>query len=149
MTLVLSSFSCFNCDSLFFILAWLLPAPFSADKVNDSPIEQASLTVSTTDKVNDSPIPCLTYRTWVLAITSCAPLAFLNHFSLIAKMHPTSFLFQLVLPIGKFMAATLPGKIIAIPRTEWSFHWIQDPSTWKSTPWSLFLTIQVQPMFTQ
>lgn len=124
---MLSSFiSCFNFDPLFFVLAWLLAvyefdSPFSADEANDSPIEQVRLTVPTAD---DPTIPCLTYRTWVFGITSCALLAFLNQFFAYRQnaLYISSVSAQiLALPIGKFMAATLPNKIITIPGTKWSF----------------------------
>lgn len=93
----------------------------SADEIDDSPIEQVRLTVPITD---DPSLPCLTFRTWVLGITSCAMLAFLNQFFVYRQnaLYITSVSAQIVvLPIGKFMAVTLPNKIIKIPGTKWSF----------------------------
>ncbi|ONK79340.1 uncharacterized protein A4U43_C01F5370 [Asparagus officinalis] len=91
------------------------------DEVNDSPIEQVRLTVPITD---DPTIPALTFRTWVLGITSCAILAFLNQFFGYRQnqLYISSVSAQIVvMPIGKLMAATLPTKPIKIPGTKWSF----------------------------
>ncbi|GFY91659.1 oligopeptide transporter 5 [Actinidia rufa] len=98
-----------------------LKSRFYADEVNDSPIEQVRLTVPITD---DPTLPCLTFRTWVLGIVSCAALAFLNQFFGYRQnaLHISSVSAQIVvLPIGKFMAACLPNKSIRIPATKWSF----------------------------
>ncbi|KAJ0101227.1 hypothetical protein Patl1_03876 [Pistacia atlantica] len=89
--------------------------------INDNPIEEVRLTVPITD---DPTQPALTFRTWVLGLTSCFLLAFVNQFfgyrqnqlsvgSVSAQI--------LVLPIGKFMAATLPEKQFRIPFTPLSF----------------------------
>ncbi|KAL5699954.1 oligopeptide transporter [Ranunculus cassubicifolius] len=91
------------------------------EEVNDSPIEQVRLTVPITD---DPTLPCLTFRTWVLGLASCAILAFLNQFFGYRQnpLYVSSVSAQIVvLPIGKFMAATLPTKQIRIPMTRWSF----------------------------
>ncbi|KAK2984249.1 hypothetical protein RJ640_010208 [Escallonia rubra] len=93
----------------------------TADEVNDSPIEQVRLTVSITD---DPSLPCLTFRTWILGIISCAVLAFLNQFFGYRQnpLYISSVSAQIVvLPIGKLMAATLPTKSIRVPATKWSF----------------------------
>ncbi|KAI3456596.1 hypothetical protein Pfo_013259 [Paulownia fortunei] len=92
-----------------------------SDEVNDSPIEEVRLTVPITD---DPTLPCLTFRTWVLGIISCATLAFLNQFFGYRQntLSVTSVSAQiLVLPLGKLMAAYLPRKAIHIPGTKWSF----------------------------
>ncbi|CAK9182214.1 unnamed protein product [Ilex paraguariensis] len=92
-----------------------------SDEVNDSPIEQVRLTVPITD---DPSLPCLTFRTWVLGLTSCALLAFLNQFFGYRQnpLYVSSVSAQIVvLPIGKLMAAYLPNKSIRIPGTKWSF----------------------------
>lgn len=90
-------------------------------EINDSPIEQVRLTVPITD---DPTLPCLTFRTWVLGLTSCAFLAFLNQF-FGYRQNPlsiSSVCVQIaVLPLGKLMAATFPTKSIHIPMTKWSF----------------------------
>lgn len=91
------------------------------DEVNDSPIEEVRLTVPITD---DPTLPCLTFRTWILGMISCAVLSFLNQFFLYRQnaLSVTSVSAQiLVLPIGKFMAATLPTKQVKFPGTKWSF----------------------------
>ncbi|EEF31951.1 Oligopeptide transporter, putative [Ricinus communis] len=102
----------------------MIPEPacvFSAEEVNDSPIEQVRLTVPITD---DRTLPCLTFRTWFLGVISCALLAFLNQF-FVYRQNPifiSSVAAQIVvLPIGKLMAAYLPKKLIRVPGTKWSF----------------------------
>ncbi|KAL4628029.1 hypothetical protein ACB092_05G208600 [Castanea dentata] len=93
----------------------------SSEEVNDSPIEQVRLTVPITD---DPTLPCLTFRTWFLGITSCAVLAFLNQFFGYRQnaLYISSVSAQIVvLPIGRFMAAYLPNKVIHILGTKWFF----------------------------
>ncbi|KAJ6863926.1 oligopeptide transporter 1 isoform X1 [Populus alba x Populus x berolinensis] len=94
---------------------------FSAEEANDSPIEQVRLTVPITD---DPTLPCLTFRTWVLGITSCALLAFANQFFGYRQnvLSVTSVSAQIVvLPVGRLMAAILPNKVIRFPGTKCSF----------------------------
>ncbi|KAL0443065.1 UNVERIFIED_CONTAM: Oligopeptide transporter 5 [Sesamum latifolium] len=91
------------------------------EEVNDSPIEEVRLTVPVTD---DPTLPCLTFRTWVLGILSCAALSFLNQFFSYRQnaISVTSVSAQiLVLPLGKLMAASLPRKAVKVPGTKWSF----------------------------
>lgn len=91
------------------------------EEANDSPIEQVRLTVPITD---DPTLPCLTFRTWVLGITSCALLAFANQFFGYRQnvLSVTSVSAQIVvLPVGRLMAAILPNKVIRFPGTKWSF----------------------------
>ncbi|KAM3749049.1 hypothetical protein ACB098_05G153700 [Castanea mollissima] len=93
----------------------------SSKEVNDSPIEQVRLTVPITD---DPTLPCLTFRTWFLGITSCAVLAFLNQFFGYCQnaLYISSVSAQIVvLPIGRIMAAYLPNKVIHILGTKWFF----------------------------
>nr|GMC55856.1 oligopeptide transporter 1-like [Ipomoea batatas] len=93
----------------------------SADEINDSPIEEVRLTVPITD---DPTMPCVTFRTWVLGVTSCVTLAFLNQFFGFRQnaIYVSSVSAQIVvLPIGKLMAAYLPIKVVQIPATKWSF----------------------------
>lgn len=92
-----------------------------SDEVDDSPIEQVRLTVSITD---DPTLPCLTFRTWVLGITSCCLLAFLNQFFGYRQnpLYVSSVSAQIaVLPIGRLMAAYLPTNSVRVPGTKWSF----------------------------
>jgi len=90
-------------------------------EVDDSPIEQVRLTVSTTD---DPTQPALTFRTWVIGLACCIVLAFVNQF-FGYRTNPltiTAVSAQIVsLPIGKLMAATLPTTIYKVPFTKWSF----------------------------
>lgn len=89
--------------------------------LNDCPVEQVRLTVPITD---DPTQPCLTFRTWVLGVTSCGILSFVNQFFGYRHNHLsiTSVSVQrLVLPIGKLMAAVLPRKEIKVPVVKWSF----------------------------
>ncbi|KAF6153816.1 hypothetical protein GIB67_001049 [Kingdonia uniflora] len=94
---------------------------FCADEIDDSPIEQVRLTVPIAD---DPTLPVLTFRTWVLGSIACVVLSFLNQFFGYRQngLYISSVSAQIVvLPIGKFMAATLTKKQIRIPRTKWSF----------------------------
>ncbi|GLJ16555.1 hypothetical protein SUGI_0283280 [Cryptomeria japonica] len=88
---------------------------------DQSPIEEVALTVPTTD---DPELPVLTFRVWVLGILSCGLLSMLNQF-VAYRAHPinlTAVSAQIVvLPVGRFMAATLPTKRIRFPGTKWHF----------------------------
>ncbi|KAK9156369.1 hypothetical protein Sjap_003849 [Stephania japonica] len=83
--------------------------PSKSDKeIDDNPIDQVRLTVSTT---NDPTLPALTFRTWVLGMISCCLLAFLNQFFGYRRLplFISSVSAQIVvLPLGKLMAPTLP-----------------------------------------
>ncbi|KAK1269063.1 Oligopeptide transporter 5 [Acorus gramineus] len=80
------------------------PAMAVADEIEDqSPIEEVRLTIPTTD---DTTLPTLTFRTWVLGISSFLPLA-------------------------KLMAKTLPTKPIRIPFTKWKFSMNPGPFNMK------------------
>ncbi|KAL8505404.1 hypothetical protein ACS0TY_016588 [Phlomoides rotata] len=79
------------------------------------------LTVPATD---DPTLPVLTFRTWVLGITSCVMLAFLNQFFDYRqnRLSISSVAAQIVsLPLGKFMAKVLPTKTVRVPLTNWRF----------------------------
>ncbi|KAI3920464.1 hypothetical protein MKX01_000803 [Papaver californicum] len=91
------------------------------EEINDAPVEQVRLTVPITD---DPTLPCLTFRTCFLGITSCALLAFLGQFFGYRQnpLSVSSVCIQIVvLPIGRIMATTLPTKYITIPMTKWKF----------------------------
>ncbi|KAF9609027.1 hypothetical protein IFM89_012467 [Coptis chinensis] len=93
---------------------------FPTDDVDDCPIEQVRFTVSIKD---DPTLPALTFRTWFLGFIACAVLSFLNQFFGYRQvpLFISSVSAQIVvLPIGRFMAATLPTKSIRIPATPWS-----------------------------
>ncbi|KAK9133972.1 hypothetical protein Scep_013500 [Stephania cephalantha] len=81
---------------------------FPADET--SPVEEVRLVVPETD---DPSIPVMTFRAWFLGITSCSVLIFLNTFFTYRTQPLTisAILMQIaVLPIGKFMASTLPKR---------------------------------------
>nr|GMC55118.1 oligopeptide transporter 4-like [Ipomoea batatas] len=87
-------------------------------EINDdevSPIEQVRLTVPNTD---DPTLPVWTFRMWVLGVLSCVLLSFLNQFFSYRKepLTITQITVQVAtLPIGRFMAATLPATKFRIP----------------------------------
>ncbi|KAL5818730.1 hypothetical protein ACOSQ4_022572 [Xanthoceras sorbifolium] len=73
-------------------------------------VEEVALIVPETD---DPTQPVMTFRAWFLGLTSCMLLIFLNTFFTYRTQPLTisAILMQiLVLPIGKFMARTLPKK---------------------------------------
>ena len=74
------------------------------------PVEEVALVVPETD---DPSLPVMTFRAWFLGITSCVLLIFLNTFFTFRTQPLTisAILMQIaVLPIGRFMAATLPTE---------------------------------------
>jgi OPT family oligopeptide transporter len=80
-----------------------------------SPIEEVRLTVSNTD---DPTQPVWTFRMWTLGLLSCGLLSFLNQF--FAYRTEPIIITQITvvvatLPIGRFMAATLPTTQFKIP----------------------------------
>lgn len=83
-------------------------------------VEEVALVVPETD---DPTLPVMTFRAWFLGLTSCTILIFLNTF-FIYRTQPltiSAILMQIsVLPIGKFMAATLPRKHYTL-FGRWSF----------------------------
>lgn len=87
------------------------------DSDDRCPVEEVALVVPETD---DPSLPVMTFRAWFLGLTSCVVLIFLNTFFTYRRQPLTisAILMQIAaLPIGKFMASTLP-------RTEYSlFGW--------------------------
>ncbi|OVA02186.1 Oligopeptide transporter [Macleaya cordata] len=87
------------------------------NKVNEEPspddrypVEEVALVVPETD---DPSLPVMTFRAWFLGLTSCTLLIFLNTFFTYRTQPLTisSILMQIgVLPVGKFMASTLPKR---------------------------------------
>ncbi|CAN6564707.1 unnamed protein product [Malus baccata var. baccata] len=78
------------------------------EEVNDCSIKQVDLTVPKTD---DPTIPVLTFRMWVLGLSSCILLSFVNQFFWYRKnpLSISSICAQIaVVPIGHLMARTLP-----------------------------------------
>ncbi|KAG5550964.1 hypothetical protein RHGRI_009399 [Rhododendron griersonianum] len=91
------------------------------EEVNDNPIEEVRLTVPITDDPSQA---ALTFRTWVLGLSSCITLAFVNQFFGYREnqIAVTSVSAQIItLPLGKLMAATLPTRRFSVPLTKWSF----------------------------
>lgn len=79
------------------------------EEAEQYPVEEVALVVPETD---DSSLPVMTFRAWFLGITTCTVLIFFNTFFTYRTQPLTisAILMQIaVLPIGKFMAATLPA----------------------------------------
>lgn len=98
---------------------------------NDHPIEEVRLTVDPTDNPN---LPVLTFRTWVLGVSSCILLSFANMFFAYRANPLTigSVCVQIItLPVGRLMASTLPKKNIKVPLTDWSFSLNPGPFSMK------------------
>lgn len=75
-------------------------------------VKQVDLTVPKTD---DPTMPVLTFRMWVLGLTSCAVLSFVNQFFWYRTqpLNVSSISAQIaVVPIGHLMARTLPTRPI-------------------------------------
>lgn len=75
-----------------------------------TPVEEVALVVPETD---DPTLPVMTFRAWFLGIISCSLLIFLNTFFTYRTQPLTisAILMQItVLPVGKFLAATLPTR---------------------------------------
>ncbi|KAL7243054.1 hypothetical protein ACSBR1_015462 [Camellia fascicularis] len=93
------------------------------------PVEEVALVVPETD---DPSLPVMTFRAWFLGITSCTLLIFLNTF-FIYRTQPltiSAILMQIaVLPIGKFMASTLPTRNFNL--FGWSFSFNPGPFNMK------------------
>ncbi|MCO5569815.1 hypothetical protein L7F22_023529 [Adiantum nelumboides] len=86
-----------------------------------SPVEEVALTVPTTD---DPYIPVVTFRMWTLGLLSCIILSILNQFFWFRTepLSITAVSAQIaVLPLGRFMAATLPTRRMRFPGTNWHF----------------------------
>ncbi|OMO57538.1 Tetrapeptide transporter, OPT1/isp4 [Corchorus olitorius] len=85
------------------------------DESELSPIEEVRLTVPNTD---DPSLPVWTFRMWFLGLFSCALLSFLNTFFgyRSQQLIVTQITVQVTtLPIGRFMASTLPATKFRIP----------------------------------
>jgi OPT family oligopeptide transporter len=85
--------------------------------VNDHPIEEVRNTVPISDDPSE---PCLTFRTWVLGMSSCVMLAFVNEFFNYrsSQLSIGTVVVQIAsLPIGRLMASTLPERPIRVPLT--------------------------------
>eukprot|EP01018_Ginkgo_biloba_P003687 Gb_13916 [translate_table: standard] len=88
---------------------------------DQSPIEEVALVVPVTD---DPTLPVFTFRVWILGFVSCILLMFVNTFFSYRTQPLTisAILAQIVaLPIGKFMAATLPTRAMRVPFVGWEY----------------------------
>ncbi|XP_023520695.1 oligopeptide transporter 3-like [Cucurbita pepo subsp. pepo] len=103
----------------------------AADKSNGSAelpseercsVEEVALVVPETD---DPSLPVMTFRSWVLGLVSCCLLIFLNTF-FTYRSQPlaiSAILMQIaVLPIGRFMASTLPNREFHFFRWKFSLN---------------------------
>ncbi|KAK9293370.1 hypothetical protein L1049_021362 [Liquidambar formosana] len=87
---------------------------------HDCPIKQVDVTVPKTD---DPSMPVLTFRMWVLGLTSCVVLAFVNQFFWYRTMplSITSISAQIaVVPIGHLMAKTITDRVF-LKGSRWEF----------------------------
>lgn len=92
------------------------------EKEKKSVVEEVALVVPETD---DPSTPAMTFRAWFLGIASCAILIFLNTFFTYRTQPMTisAILMQIaVLPVGRFMAATLPNREVKLLGGRWSFN---------------------------
>ena len=87
----------------------------SSSSSREEVVEEVAVTVSTTD---DPCLPVMTFRMWVLGLTSCIVLMFVNTF-FSYRTQPlavaATFAQILVLPAGRFMAALLPSATFTLP----------------------------------
>lgn len=85
-------------------------------------MEEVALVVPETD---DPSLPVMTFRSWVLGLASCCLLIFLNTF-FTYRSQPlaiSAILMQIgVLPIGRFMASTLPNRDFHFFRWKFSLN---------------------------
>jgi hypothetical protein len=88
---------------------------------DESPVEQVRLTVPNTD---DPSLPVWTFRMWTIGLLVCILLSFFNQFFAF-RTEPltiTTIAAQVAaLPVGRFMAATLPTRMFRLPFTSWEF----------------------------
>ncbi|XP_052209215.1 oligopeptide transporter 6 [Diospyros lotus] len=91
------------------------------DEISDEcPVKQVDLTVPKTD---DPTMPVLTFRMWVLGLTSCVLLAFVNQFFWYRAepLSITSISAQIaVVPVGHLMARTITKRVF-LEGTRWEF----------------------------
>jgi hypothetical protein len=88
---------------------------------DESPVEQVRLTVPNTD---DPSLPVWTFRMWTIGLLVCILLSFFNQFFAFRTEPLTisTIAAQVAaLPVGRFMAATLPTRLFRLPFTSWEF----------------------------
>ncbi|GAB4858537.1 oligopeptide transporter 6 [Ancistrocladus abbreviatus] len=97
------------------------PTQFPRDEEDETcPIRQVDVTVPKTDDPNR---PVVTFRMWVLGLTSCVLLSFVNQFMWYRTnpMSLSSISAQIaVVPIGRLMARTITKRIF-FKGTKWQF----------------------------
>lgn len=86
------------------------------------------------DPTDNPTLTVLTWRVWVLGVISCALLSFAN--TLFGyrtnQLFISSVCVQIIsLPIGRFLAKSLPKKEIKLPFTNWSFSLNPGPFSMK------------------
>ncbi|GAB4826164.1 oligopeptide transporter 6 [Ancistrocladus abbreviatus] len=94
------------------------------------PIKQVDVTVPKTDDPN---MPVVTFRMWVLGLTSCVLLSFVNQFMWYRNnpMNLSSISAQIaVVPIGHLMARTITKRVF-FKGTKWQFSLNPGPFTVK------------------
>ncbi|KAG6405415.1 hypothetical protein SASPL_133004 [Salvia splendens] len=110
-------------DSSHQITSPLLPTSTHSEdevEVENSPIKQVALTVSTSD---DPTLPVLTFRMWFLGTLSCVLLSFLNQFFWYRTepLSITAISAQIaVVPLGQLMAAKITDRVF-FRGTRWEF----------------------------
>lgn len=100
-----------------------LTPPLASEEVATErcPVEEVALVVPETD---DPSMPVMTFRAWILGLTCCVLLIFLNTFFTFRTQPLTisAILMQIAaLPLGRFMATVLPRKEVRVFRG-WSFN---------------------------
>ncbi|TYI53598.1 hypothetical protein E1A91_D11G016000v1 [Gossypium mustelinum] len=81
------------------------------EEEEECPVKQVEITVPKTD---DSTLPAVTFRMWVLGLSSCIVLSFVNQFFWYRKMPLTISSISAmiaVVPLGHLMAKTLPHRV--------------------------------------
>ncbi|KAA3475937.1 oligopeptide transporter 9-like [Gossypium australe] len=81
------------------------------EEEEECPVKQVEITVPKTD---DPTLPAVTFRMWVLGLSSCIVLSFVNQFFWYRKMPLTISAISAmiaVVPLGHLMAKTLPHRV--------------------------------------
>lgn len=81
------------------------------EEEEECPVKQVEITVPKTD---DPTLPAVTFRMWVLGLSSCIVLSFVNQFFWYRKMPLTISSISAmiaVVPLGHLMAKTLPHRV--------------------------------------
>lgn len=90
------------------------------EEEEESPVKEVELTVPKTD---DPTLPVVTFRMWVLGITACVLLSFVNQFFWYRKqpLSVSSIAAQIaVVPLGHLMARTITERVF-FEGSSWQF----------------------------